>query len=288
MNDTLVIGGGPAGLQAALTLGRMHRTAVLVDSGRYRNSMVEHAHNFLTHDGRAPAEIRRLARENLAPYETVELRETTVRSVREVGDGFVAETDEGPIEARTLVLATGLRDELPDIPGLEEAWGREVAACPFCHGHELAGREIGLMGDGPHIPMMTQMLAPIGSSVRHFHDGEVTKVERTGDGLLVHRREADPVEVAGLFAHPAFVQAAPFAEQLGLEMLPSGCVRVDALGQTSHPRVFAGGDLAHVEALPMPMASLLLAAAAGQVAAASAVRFLAALAVASSEAVGRR
>lgn len=275
MYDALVIGGGPAGLQAALTLGRMHRTTVLVDSGRYRNGTVEHAHNFLTHDGRALGEIRRLAREDLAAYDTVELRDTTVHAVREEGDGFVAETDGGPIHARTLILATGLKDDLDSIPGLEEAWGRKVAACPFCHGHELSGRVIGLAGTGPHVPMMTAMLSPIASRIEHFEDGEVTKIERTGDGVLVHRAAGEPVEVAGLFVHPAFAQAAPFAEQLGLELLPSGCIRIDVLGQTSHPRVFAAGDLAHGEQLPMPMASVLGAAAAGQTAGASVVRTLA-------------
>lgn len=275
MNDVLVIGGGPAGLQAALTLGRMHRTTVLVDSGQYRNGTVEHAHNFLTHDGRAPGEIRRLAREELAAYDTVTLRDTTVHTVRDDGEAFVAETDDGPIRARMLVLATGVKDDLGSIPGLEEAWGREVAACPFCHGHELSGRVIGLAGEGPHVPMMTAMLAPIAQRIVHFGEREVAKIERTGDGVLVHRASGDPVAVAGLFVHPAFAQAAPFAEQLGLELLPSGCIRIDVLGQTSHPRVFAAGDLAHVEQLPMPMASVLGAAAAGQTAGASAVRTLA-------------
>lgn len=282
MYDALVIGGGPAGLQAALTLGRMHRSVLLVDSGRYRNGTVEHAHNFMTHDGRAPEEIRRLAREDLAAYDTVELREATVHSVREEGDAFVAETDGGVVEARHVVLATGMRDVLPDIPGLEEAWGREAAACPFCHGHELAGRTIGLLGDGPHVPMQTAMLAPIAGRIVHLHDGEVTKLERTEGGLLVHRADADPIELAGLFLHPPFVQAAPFAEQLGLELLPSGGIRIDALGQTSHPRVFAAGDLAHVEQLPMPMASVLLAAAAGLAAGSSVVRSLALAAVESA------
>ncbi len=276
MYDALVIGGGPAGLQAALTIGRMHRTALLVDSGRYRNATVEHAHNFATHDGRAPAEIRRLAREDLAEYATVELRDAQVQSVREVPEGFVADVDGQKVEARTLVLATGLVDDLPDIPGLAEVWGKEVASCPFCHGHELAGRPIGLLGDGPHVPMMVAMLDPIGSEVITLGDGEVARIERTGDGLRLHRASADPVDVGGLFLHPAFRQSAPFAEQVGLTTLESGCVRVDVLAQTSNPRVFAAGDLAHVEQLPMPMASLLAAAAAGQVAGAGVVRLLAA------------
>lgn len=275
MQDALVIGGGPAGLQAALTLGRMHRDTVLVDSGHYRNDTVEHAHNFATHDGRALDEIRKLAREDLAAYETVEVRETTVRMVRDTGDGFVAETDSGPIEARTIVLATGLRDELPDIPGLQEAWGREVAACPFCHGHELAGRVIALVGEGPHLPVMVAMLSRIGSEVVTFAQ-EPTRIERIEGGLRLHLVAGGTAEVAGLFMHPPFVQAAPFAEQLGLELLPSGCIRIDALGQTSHPRVFAAGDLAHVAELPMPMASVLGSAAAGLTAGASAVRVLAA------------
>jgi len=275
MYDALVIGGGPAGLQAALTLGRMHRSVLLVDSGHYRNGSVAHSHNFVTHDGRSPEELRRLGREDLERYPNVEMREATVESVRDTGDGFVAETDGDTVEARTLVLATGMTDELPDVPGLAEAWGSEVANCPFCHGHEFADRPIGLLGEGPSIGELQALLAPIGSEVVTFGHDDLVKVERTEGGLLAHRRDGEPVELAGLFLHPSTAQAAPFAEQLGLDILPSGCVRVDALNRTSHPRVFAAGDLAHVEELPVPMPSILSAAAAGQAAGSSAVRFLA-------------
>lgn len=275
MYDALVIGGGPAGLQAALTLGRMHRTVALLDSGQYRNDSVRHAHNVATHDGSSPDELRRLAREDVSRYATVETHEATVTEVREEGEAFVAETADGTFEARVLVLATGMTDELPDVPGLAAAWGAEVANCPFCHGHEFADRPIGLLGDGPHIGELAAMLAPIGSEVVTFGHDDLAKVERTGNGLLVHRATGDPVELAGLFLHPSTAQAAPFAEQLGLELLPSGCVLVDALGRTSHPRVFAAGDLAHVEELPVPMPSVLGAVAAGLAAGASAVRYLA-------------
>lgn len=275
MYDALVIGGGPAGLQAALTLGRMHRTVLLVDSGQYRNGSVAHAHNFVTHDGRSPDELRRLAREDLAQYGTVELREGAVERVRETGDGFVAQAGDDTIEARTLILATGMTDELPDVPGLAEAWGAEVANCPFCHGHEFADKPIGLLGDGPSVDELEAMLSPIGSEVITFSHGDLEKVERIEGGLLAHRTGGEPVELAGLFLHPSTAQAASFAEDLGLDILPSGCVRVDALNRTSHPRVFAAGDLAHVEELPVPMPSILAAAAAGQAAGASAVRFLA-------------
>lgn len=275
MYDALVIGGGPAGLQAALTLGRMHRSVLLVDSGQYRNGSVAHAHNLVTHDGRSPDELRRLAREDLAHYPTVEMREATVESVKEADEGFAAQVGDDTVHARTLVLATGMTDELPDVPGLAEAWGAEVANCPFCHGHEFADRPIGLLGDGPSIGELEAMLTPIGSEVITFSHDDLTKVERTERGLLAHRAGGDPVELAGLFLHPSTAQAAPFAEDLGLDILPSGCVRVDALNRTSHPRVFAAGDLAHVEELPVPMPSILAALAAGQAAGASAVRFLA-------------
>lgn len=276
MFDALVIGGGPAGLQAALTLGRMHRTAVVVDSGSYRNGTVDHAHNFITHDGRPPADIRRLALADVAAYPSVEYRTGTVASVTETTAHFVATVDGASIEARTLILATGLKDTLPQVPGLAEAWGREVASCPFCHGHEFSGRPVGLLGSGPQVPMLTAMLAAIASEVVRIEDGELARVERVPDGLRLTLADRTRIEVAGLFVHPELSQAAPFAEQLGLAMLPSGCIRIDALGSTSNPRVFAAGDLAHVPELPAPMAAVLVAAAAGLIAAASVVRLLAA------------
>ena len=144
-HDVIVIGGGPAGLQAALTLGRMHRSVLMLDSGDYRNATVEHAHNYVTHDGIAPAEFRRLARADLDAYDTVEVREALASRVDRDGDDFTVRLEDGTSErAAALVLATGVKDALPDVPGLAEAWGKEIAACPFCHGHETAGQRVAL------------------------------------------------------------------------------------------------------------------------------------------------
>ncbi|NYF17951.1 thioredoxin reductase [Microbacterium sp. AK009] len=277
MIDAIVIGGGPAGLQAALTLGRMHRQVMLFDSGEYRNATVDHAQNLITHDGRAPAELRRLAREDLAGYATVRIVETEVHAVEARDDGgFAAMTDDGAFAASVLILATGLRDELPPIPGLAAAWGREVAHCPFCHGHELSGKRIGILGSGAHAAAHRAMLAPIGSAVVVIDPDEVTAVEPTDDGLVVRRRDGDSTEVGGLFVAPTSTQRSPFAAQLGLATLPSGGVEVDPMGRTSLPGVFAAGDMAHTAAMPGPMASLAVAIAAGQLAAAAAVHQLAA------------
>ena len=273
MYDAIVIGGGPAGLQAALTLGRMHRSVLLLDSGEYRNGTVEHAHNYATHDGIAPAEFRRLARVDLAAYDTVEVREVRAERVEPDGDGFAVHLGGTVERTAALVLASGVRDALPDVPGVAEAWGKEIAACPFCHGHEMAGRTVALDVDGPHAERLRAMLGRIGAELVDVH-GRVRAVARVGGGLDLSLDDDSTVHVDGMFIAPTFSQSAPFAEQLGLELNDSGCIRVNALQGTSVPGVFAAGDAAHVADLPMPMSSIVTSQAAGMVAGAAAVQHL--------------
>lgn len=288
MYDTIVIGGGPAGLQAALTLGRMHRSVLMLDSGAYRNATVEHMQNFITHDGRDPAEMRGLARKDIAAYATVEIRDAAVDAVRRTDDGFEVVAGDEAHATRSVVLATGVRDMLPDIPGIAEAWGREIAHCPFCHGHEFAGRRVALLGAGPQTSHLAGMLAGIVGELVALADGEplepdvagrldglgvpvransVVAVERTAPGLRILLSGGESLDVDGMFVATQMSQAAPFAEQLGLALLPSGSVEIDPMGRTSVPGVYAAGDMAHVAALPGPMASVMNAAAAGLVAA---------------------
>lgn len=272
MYDVIVIGGGPAGLQAALTLGRMHRSVLLLDSGRYRNETVEHAHNYATHDGTPPAEIRRLARRDVAAYATVEIREVQADAVARDGEDVVVTIGDDHERAAALVLATGVRDTLPDVPGLAQAWGREAAHCPFCHGHETAGRTVALAVDGPHAERLTAMLSRIGADLVDVA-GRLRAVERV-DGGLDLTLDDGPLHVDALFVAPTFAQSAPFAAQLGLETSEMGVVVVDAFQATSVPGVFAAGDMAAHRELPMPMASVLTAQAAGLVAGAACVQHL--------------
>lgn len=296
MHDVIIIGGGPAGLQAALTLGRMRHDVLLVDSGEYRNGTVDHAHNLITHDGRSPADLRDLARKDLAAYPTVELRAARVDTVKQDGSEFVAVVDGEEISARRIILATGLRDLLPDVPGLHELWGVEAAQCPFCHGYEVADRRIAILGTSVHIGMYASMLARVTSELvvltngtgideanteqltalgAHIVTSSVREMSRANDGVSVVLDGADQLDVAAVFVHSArFEQSAPFAEQLGLALLPSGAIEIDVMGHTSIPGVYAAGDLAHVSALPMPMPSLATSIAAGLVAGSSAVREL--------------
>jgi thioredoxin reductase len=291
--DAVVIGGGPAGLQAALTLGRMHRRALLLDSGEYRNAPAEHMHNFVTHDGTPPAEFRAAARADLAAYATVTVRDAAATAVVPDGDGgFRVELADGaaPVATRTVVLATGLRDTLPAIPGLEPLFGTVAAVCPYCHGHELSGKHVAVLGSGPHVTRVAFLLERIASRLTVLADGgdldpgiraqlddagvavrpePVKELSRSAAGATVSFADGPDEEVGGVFVAAEFAQRAPFAEQLGLNLLPSGAVEIDAMGRTSVPGVFAAGDMAHTSATPMPMASVLTAAASGLVAAAS-------------------
>ena len=275
MYEAIVIGGGPAGLQAALTLGRMHRRTLLVDSGEYRNATVERAHNLLTNDGVAPGELRARARAELAAYSTVEVRDAGVRSVAVDGDGFSVGFDHGEtVRGRRVVLATGVRDELPPIPGLAAEWGRRVAQCPFCHGHEFAGRPVAVSLAGDHAEMIRRMLEPVASDVVVIPPDAIARIVAEPDGLRIETVDGGATAVAGLFVAPKPSQRAPFAEALGCRMLPSGAVEVDAVGATSVPGVYAAGDMAHTAMTPGPMVSLAAAIAAGQIAAAGVVRDL--------------
>lgn len=286
--DAVVIGGGPAGLQAALTLGRMHRRTLLLDSGEYRNAPAEHMHNFVTHDGTPPAEFRAAARTDLAAYATVTVREAAASDVVPDGEGFRVELGAEHLATRAVVLATGMRDILPAIPGLEPLFGTVAAVCPYCHGHELSGRPVAVIGSGPHVARVAFLLERIASRLVVLTDGAeldpgtraqldaagvpvrsepVKELGRSADGATVRFADGPDEEVGGVFVAAEFAQRAPFAERLGLDLLPSGAVEIDATGHTSLPGVFAAGDMAHTAALPMPMASVLTAAASGLVAA---------------------
>ncbi|MEJ1088162.1 NAD(P)/FAD-dependent oxidoreductase [Microbacterium sp. Mu-80] len=291
MREVIIIGAGPAGLQAALTLGRMHRSALIIDSGEYRNGPVQHMHNVLANDGTAPADFRAVARAQLTEYATVELREGAVEHVRAVDGGFEAALAGGAVERATrVVLATGMIDDLPTVPGLAELWGTHAFSCPFCDGHEFSGRRVGVLGADPRVEHIVRMLRPIVDALTVFDGGEldagasaalsalgadlhhapITSVAAHAGGVTVSAGE--PVQVAGLFVTSGTArQRAPFAQQLDLRMLPSGAIEIDDFGRTSLPGVWAAGDIAHRASLPGAMASVMMAAAAGQLAGASIV-----------------
>lgn len=274
MYDAIIIGGGPAGLQAALTLGRMHRRTLLLDSGDYRNGTVRHAHNLLTNDGRDPAELRRLGREEIAAYPDVEIRDAAVSAVARETDAVTVTVGDEILRAHAVILATGVADRLPDIPGLAAQWGDRVANCPFCHGHEFAGRPVAIVNDSPHAAALGRMLEPVASEVHLVDPVEVVRVAGTTDGLALERSDGSVLEVAGAFVAPTWSSRAAFVDTLGVELQESGAVRTDPFGRTSIENVYAVGDLAHPDHLPGPLFSLAAAIAGGQLAAVAIVQSL--------------
>ena len=296
MYDAIVIGGGPAGLQAALTLGRMHRSTLLLDSGEYRNGTVLHMHNVIASDGTPPAGFRAAARAQLEAYSAVEVRAVAAESITGDEDDFTVRLADGTeVRARRVVLATGVADDLPAVPGLDGLWGTHAFSCPFCDGHEHAGRPLAIIGAAARADHLLSLLGRIVGDITVFPvGGSFSEEERrmlqergarvsatpvqyvTRDGADVRVTAGDDsATVAGIFvASVELRQRAPFAAQLGLRMLPSGAIEIDEFGATSMPGILAAGDLAHRAALPGPMASVLLAAAAGQLAAIGIVKAL--------------
>lgn len=260
--DAAVIGGSVAGLQAALTLGRARRRVVLFDDGKARNRAAEHVHNFLGVPDTAPGELLALGRRQLREY-AVDVRDTRVEDVTADGDNFVVEGE----RVRSVVLATGLRDELPDVPGVWDAWGRSVVACPHCHGWEVRDQplvQLGMRGLPDRSVARALLLSKWSNDVVLCTDGDVlgadqvTKLDKAGVTIRTERVEAvQPVEddvrvlLNGgdmLLPRAVFVvvrqhQQSDLATKLGCDVV-DGAVAVDSSGRTNVPGVYAVGTTA--------------------------------------------
>ncbi|MEV0899214.1 NAD(P)/FAD-dependent oxidoreductase [Actinoplanes sp. NPDC049802] len=294
MFDVIVVGGGPAGLSAALTLGRAVRTTLLIDSAEYRNAPAEEMHNFLTRDGTPPSELRAIARAELGRYPTVEIRDAAVDNARAVegGEGFELSLADGDtVQARRLVLATGLADDLPPIDNIRELWGRGVYHCPYCHGYETRGTPIAVLDADPVMVGLALHLRRFSDDVVLCANGggdqldEQTRARLAANGVPVRFEKVVRLESAGgelesvvfdsgaplprrsLFAQSRFGQRSKIPAQLGCRLLPDGCVAISDFHETSVPGVYAAGDMAHRESLPMPTPFVIVAAAGGTMAA---------------------
>jgi thioredoxin reductase len=281
--DAVVVGGSWAGLSAAMQLARARRRVLVVDADRPRNRFARSAHGFFGQDGRAPAAIRDDARAQVLAYPTAAFRADEATHAAAVDDGFVLTLASGATaHARRLVLATGVIDELPELPGLRERWGVTVLHCPYCHGYEVADGRLGVLATSPLSVHQALLLPDWSADVTLLTNGIVTpdaeqraalsarsvRIEpRRVEALLGDPRSDDPLALTGvrlaggevialdaLFTGSRTRMASPLAEQLGCSFDdgPVGpVIRTDARKATTVPGIYAAGDAA----LPMYSAS---------------------------------
>jgi thioredoxin reductase len=280
MYDVVIVGGGPAGLSAALVLGRARRKVAVVDSGEPRNAAAHESHGFLTRDGIPPSELLRLGREEVAGY-GVELVDDRVASV---SGAFEVRLASGRVlTAKKLLVTAGVRDELPDLPGVAELWGDQVHFCPYCHGYEVRDEQVGVVADGPMGVLKARMLREWAPDVVLFpgdyeptdeetaqlaargiavEQGKVTRLAVT-DGRLTGVELADGRTVArsAVFVNPTFVPKDTLLKDLGCDLDDQGWVKADPFGRTSVDGVWAAGNVVD------PRAQLISSAGAGATAA---------------------
>jgi thioredoxin reductase len=235
--DVIVVGGGSAGLQAALTLGRMRFDVIVVDEGRPSNAPAHAIGGLLGAHDLAPVDLLAKGREQLAELPSVRILEGSAERV----EGLSVATSGESLEARAVVLASGADYEIPDVPGVSELWGESVIHCPFCHGWESRDSRIGILGDevAEHLG---PMLARLSGDVERF--AEIAELRAEGSALrAVVLPDGREVERDVLFvAAPPRPRDAAFAH-LELERAESGQLVVDTFGRTGVPGIYAAGDL---------------------------------------------
>ncbi|MGH9347201.1 MAG: NAD(P)/FAD-dependent oxidoreductase [Vicinamibacterales bacterium] len=265
MLDVVVIGGGPAGLSAALMLGRCRRRVVVCDAGRPRNAAAQALHGYLTRDGLPPVELLRLAREELRPY-GVELRHVSVAGIVCAPDSFDVQLDTGEwLTARKVLVATGARDHLPEIEGLSECYGITVHHCPYCDGWEVRDRPIAVIGQGASGAGLALSLKTWSERVVLCANGRarIRSAHRTqlaAHGVLVVERgvarldhaeghvralvldTGDRVACDAVFVSTRQTPQSDLPRRLGCELTQKGTVKTDHLGQTRVPGLYVVGD----------------------------------------------
>jgi thioredoxin reductase len=281
--DVVVIGGGAAGLSAALVLARARRTVAVVDAGEPRNLAAAHMNGFLSRDGMPPRELLAAGRAEVDRYGG-HLLNGRVERVRRTPDGFdVLLSDQEPRTARRVLVATGLHDHLPDLPGVRERWGRDLLHCPYCHGHEVRDLPLGVLGGSPEAVQHAQLVRQWSPDVVLFShldeidadareqlvaraigivDGRLKRLVVTADRLTgLELEDGRFVPRAAVFVRPRFVPQTDLLADLGCLADDQGWIVTDPVGRTSQPGVWAAGNATN------PRAQVITAAGEGSAAA---------------------
>ncbi|QRP97640.1 NAD(P)/FAD-dependent oxidoreductase [Corynebacterium sp. FDAARGOS 1242] len=269
--DTLIIGGGAAGLQAALVMVRARRSVLVVDSSTPRNRFAHEIHGVIALEGTPPLEFQERGKEQLRSY-GAQIVNATVDSITDNDRTLTATLSNGnTVAARSIIVASGIDDQLPSIPGIQENWGRTVLHCPYCHGYEVSDKKLGVLSQGEFAPFQAMMVRQWSADITLFsngieladdmreelarraitvQDGEVTAFQEhtvhisTGTGSTEHQVDA-------LFLMPVPRPHDEFLAELNLERhsppaaMGGTVIKVGESGATSHPRIWAVGNVAN-------------------------------------------
>lgn len=264
--DVIITGGSYAGLAAAMALGRALKKVLVIDDGKPCNRQTPHSHNFLTNDGKTPAEIAALANLQVSRYDTVSFFNGRATSANKTETGFRVLLAGGEVfTAEKLVFATGIKDLHAPIGGLAECWGISVIHCPYCHGYEVRNEKTGILGNGDtayeftklisnwtkDLTLFTNGIASLSAEQRKkLHDHRVEIVEKEierldhKDGHLRHIifKNGSASSIAALYAPAPFEQHCKIPESLGCELTDEGYIKTDSSLETTIKGVFAVGD----------------------------------------------
>ncbi|WEK17684.1 MAG: NAD(P)/FAD-dependent oxidoreductase [Candidatus Pedobacter colombiensis] len=264
--DVVIIGGSYAGLSAALALGRAIRNVLIIDSGKPCNSQTPHSHNFLTQDGNTPVGIAALGKSEVMQYPTIEFLADLVTAVKGENNNFDVFTSSGKvIKARKLLFSTGVKDQMPDIPGFANCWGISVIHCPYCHGYEFKDQVTGILANGDTAHEMALLINNWTKKLSVFTNGrsELTEAQlqmltalkidviekplreiEHKDGSLNQIIFGDGSRYAlkALYARLPFEQHCVVPKEMGCELNKMGYLQVDELQKTSIAGVYAAGD----------------------------------------------
>jgi thioredoxin reductase len=266
--DVIIIGGSSAGLSAGMALGRAMRKVLIIDSDRPCNRQTPHSHNFFTRDGQTPGEILTIAREQTLKYPTITLLHSEGTLCTSITNGFEVSTRSGEtFSTKKVILAAGIKDQIPDIPGFAECWGISVIHCPYCHGYEYGHQRTGIFADGETAFEMAKLISNWTKDLILFTNGQsaLTGDQETiisnnniqiigeeiaaldhdnGQITAIRLRNGSEIKLKALYARLPFVQHSDIALQLGCEFTDQGHIRVDTRQKTTIPGIYACGDSA--------------------------------------------
>ncbi|WP_415328674.1 NAD(P)/FAD-dependent oxidoreductase [Chryseobacterium sp. MMS23-Vi53] len=263
--DVIILGGSYAGLSAAMSLGRSLRNVLIIDSGKPCNRQTPHSHNFITHDGKTPQEISDLAKEQVLKYETVKFHDGVVVKMEKDSENFTIKTENGEIfNAKKIILASGIKDIMPNIYGFSDCWGISIIHCPYCHGYEVKGETTGILSNGDMAFEFSKLVFNLTKDLTLFTNGkstlneeqvekfnqnkiniiedEIEKVQHeNGHIQKIIFKNGKEVLLQALYAKIGFEQNINVSD-LGIELNENGFIKVDMMQKTNIPGVFACGD----------------------------------------------